>query len=156
LLPPNAAPVLTSAAALAMFPAPLLTSTVDLAAVELINVGLRKADAQMRGSMCFLLTALVAFNETTHPLVMASGIVPQLVTICRFTQVRPLPTTQQASSNWNSPHALPGILAARGTRQLPCPDTPDRQHLAGLSTSMPPHRACMWCIQRCMQVTCGT
>jgi hypothetical protein len=33
--------------------------------------------------MCFLLTALVAFSDATHDTVISSGLVPQLVVLCR-------------------------------------------------------------------------
>ncbi len=40
-------------------------------------------DMELQSAMCFLLTGLVAFCEATHQRVMALGLVPQLVALCR-------------------------------------------------------------------------
>jgi hypothetical protein len=51
--------------------------------VELINTELGQARTTLQSAMCFLLTALVAFSFGTHPMVAATGLVPQLVALCR-------------------------------------------------------------------------
>jgi hypothetical protein len=41
------------------------------------------SDLELQSAMCFLLTALVAFSDATHDAVISSGLVPQLVVLCR-------------------------------------------------------------------------
>ncbi|GFH21547.1 SAM domain-containing protein [Haematococcus lacustris] len=38
---------------------------------------------ELQGAMCYLLTGMVAFSEATHAAVISSGLVPQLVALCR-------------------------------------------------------------------------
>ena len=53
------------------------------AAVDTIALDLSAATVSQQCSMCYLLTALAAFSESTHAAIVAAGLVPQLVALSR-------------------------------------------------------------------------
>lgn len=52
-------------------------------AVDVISNTMSDASTELQGAMCFLVTALAAFNEASHSIIMNSGLVPKLVMLCR-------------------------------------------------------------------------
>ena len=64
---------------------PLPTAPPLLLTVDLIVRELPGAHTTMQCAMCHLLTALVAFSFATHEAVAESGLVPQMVSLCRNT-----------------------------------------------------------------------
>ncbi|GAX76301.1 hypothetical protein CEUSTIGMA_g3746.t1 [Chlamydomonas eustigma] len=51
--------------------------------VDTISIDLPSSGLPLQSAMCFLLTALAAFSDSTHTAIVASGLVPQLVALCR-------------------------------------------------------------------------
>lgn len=52
-------------------------------AVDTIAIDIPGATVQQQCAMCYLLTALAAFSESTHAAIVSAGLVPQLVALCR-------------------------------------------------------------------------
>lgn len=52
-------------------------------AVDKIAIDMPAAPIRLQSAMCYLLTALAAFNQDSHARISAAGLIPQLVSICR-------------------------------------------------------------------------
>ena len=55
-----------------------MTMSVDTIAIDLAS-----ATVTQQCAMCYLLTALAAFSDTTHDSIASAGLIPQLVALSR-------------------------------------------------------------------------
>lgn len=76
-------------------------------AVETIASNISQTEnLELKCAMCFLLTGLAAFSDTTHEIMISNGLVPQLVGLCRAK-------TSVSVCRGSSTASLPGTLSTR-------------------------------------------